>query len=97
MSGLDATLDINVDTTDNGTNAQAALRATPAGAWTIVESGARPHTQRRRRGMPTTYAVYSKVAHPGTAGQGVRQPATTAADQAADLAATTAVDALPHD
>lgn len=94
VSGLGAVLDAVVEPpVASTTSATAAIRGTPAGPWTIVEDGARAHEQRRRRGMPTPYGVFSRVEHPGTLGIAVW--AGTAGPDAADEAAQSAVDSLP--
>lgn len=67
VSGLGATLDVT-RLTSGGESAGVTLAGVPRGAWSLVDRGASPHTQRRRRGMPTDYGVYSRVRHPGFAG-----------------------------
>lgn len=98
VSGLGATLDVLTSTrlaTD--TASEAAVRAVPANAWGLVDKGARPHTERRRRGMPAApYGIFSKVNHPGTAGLNVAPTARAAADQAVTAVAQGALDALPR-
>lgn len=97
FSGLDATLDVDTTVTVGDTSAQVGVRPTPAGAWAIVDKGARAHPQRRDRGMPTPYGVFSRVGHPGVAGLAVAGPARAAADRATDEAAAAAVAELPRD
>lgn len=96
VSGLAATLDVTTSATSGDGTAQASLRAVPAGAWALVDKGADAHIERRRRGMPTPYGVFSKVNHPGTVGLNVSAPARAAADTAVDQVATDALQALPR-
>lgn len=96
MSGLGANLDVAVQVSSSEGSAEASLRPTPAGSWAIVDKGAKQHTQRRRRGMPTPYGIYSKVNHPGVAGRHIAGPARRAADNATAEAARTAMDQLPR-
>lgn len=99
VSGLGATLDVLVaDRVAGDTSASVRLAATPAGAWGLVDGGARAHSLRRRRGMPAPpYGVFSAINHPGTAGLGVWDGASAAVDSATDTAVDNALTGLPRD
>lgn len=98
VSGLGATLEVETAVSASQDSAQAAVRAVPANAWALVDKGAQPHGERvrRGRGMPTTYGVFARVRHPGTAGLNIAPVARRAADAAVDDMARTALQALPR-
>lgn len=94
MSGLGVTLDVDVQTEAGTERADAHLKATPAGAWTIADDGARAHTIRAPRGMPTPYGVFDAVDHPGARGVHAWDGAASRAERETDEIADVALERL---
>ena len=90
-------LKVKAKATRTGTQTEVLIYGTPVGFWSMLESGAKPHAIRPRKGKALrlgSETFYADVNHPGMAGRGVWSNARPALQAALDKAIGDTYDAV---